>query len=71
MIQDMMFLYVPALKKDLPSFEVALNYITCLSRDDVRDLLHLLKQVCWTAGIETALKSKSVQYMYSSLSHEE
>jgi hypothetical protein len=27
MIQEMMFLYVPALKKDLPSFEVSLAYI--------------------------------------------
>ena len=66
----MMFLYVPALKKDLPSLEVALNYINCLSREDVRDLLFLLKQVSWIAGIEAVLKSKSVQYMYSSLDHE-
>ena len=60
MIQNMTFLYVPALKKDLQSFEVALNYINCLTREDVRDLLLLLKQINWTEGIEAALKSKSV-----------
>lgn len=67
----MMFLYVPTLKKDLPSFEVSLAYIQCLSNQDIKDLLFLLKQVNWTAGIEALLKSRVTYYMYSGLSHQE
>ena len=71
MIQNMMFLYVPTLKKDLPSFEVSLAHIQCLSNQDIKDLLFLLKQVNWTTGIEALLKSRATYYMYSGLSHQE
>jgi DNA polymerase III psi subunit len=67
----MIFLFVPVLKKDLASFEVSLSFIQCLSKEDIRDLLFLLKQVSWTAGIEALLKSKAAQYMYSGLTHQE
>jgi len=60
MVEDMRFIYVPVLKKDISTFEVALNYIKFLTKQDVSDLLYLLKQVAWTAGIEAALKSKAV-----------
>lgn len=57
-VDERMYLYVPMLKKDLAVWDIVLQYVP-LTRQDVKDLMWILKQVQWTEGIEALLSSRA------------
>ena len=62
---------MPLLKRDEQTLNALLELTNLWTLQDMKDILHLCKQMKWAEGLEVTLKSKSCHRQFLTIPHTE